>query len=209
MPRNSLLLTIGVTVSFFLTVLTLRMDVLLMEDNRKTVIIQEILYWKQNKMLPEHYCDYLLTLYTEGNRIEEEELPKQKEKQKHYISSAIFLLFIPITVGFLYFTELSFILQMAISLIFLIISAAGIYYYQVKGLGNDIPVTVGAFIVLLFSVKAVLEYFPEQIIFLYIILAINCIIWFWVGRKFKLIYFSISSYIGFLMIVLLVFMSFR
>jgi len=178
-----------------------------MEDNRKTVIIQEILYWKQNKMLPEHYCDYLLTLYTEGNRIEEEKLPRQKEK--HYISSAIFLLFIPITVGFLYFTELSFILQMAISLIFLIISAAGIYYYQVKGLGNDIPVTVAAFIVLLFSVKAVLEYFPEQIIFLYIILAINCIIWFWVGRKFKLIYFSISSYIGFLMIVLLVFISFR
>ena len=180
-----------------------------MEDNRKTVIIQEILYWKQNKMLPEHYCDYLLTLYTEGNRIEEEELPKQKEKQKHYISSAIFLLFIPITVGFLYFTELSFILQMAISLIFLTITAAGIFYYQVKGLGNDIPVTVAAFIVLLFSVKAVLYFFPEKIIFLYIILTINCLLWFIGGRKFKLIYFTISSYIGFLVLAVLVFMSFR
>ncbi|MCE4047018.1 MULTISPECIES: hypothetical protein [Bacillaceae] len=176
-----------------------------MKDNRKTVIIQEILYWKKNKMLPEHYCDYLLTLYTEGNRMKEEELPKQK----HIISSAIFLLFIPITVGFLYFTELSFILQMAISLIFLIITAAGIFYYQVKGLGNDIPVTVAAFIVLLFSVKAVLHFFPEKIIFLYIILTINCLLWFIGGRKFKLVYFTISSYIGFLLLAVLVFMSFR
>ena len=28
--------------------------------NQKTnIIINEILFWKQNKMLPEQYCDYL------------------------------------------------------------------------------------------------------------------------------------------------------
>jgi hypothetical protein len=36
-------------------------------DKRKTVI-NEIHYWRKNKLLPEHYCDFLLNLYadTEG-----------------------------------------------------------------------------------------------------------------------------------------------
>ena len=35
-----------------------------MDENRKQIIINEIIYWKKNRMLPEHYCDFLLALYT-------------------------------------------------------------------------------------------------------------------------------------------------
>jgi predicted nucleic acid-binding Zn ribbon protein len=37
-----------------------------MNPQRKRIIISEIKYWKQNKLLPEHYCDFLITLYAQG-----------------------------------------------------------------------------------------------------------------------------------------------
>ena len=37
-----------------------------MNPQRKRMIISEIKYWKQNKLLPEHYCDFLITLYAQG-----------------------------------------------------------------------------------------------------------------------------------------------
>lgn len=96
-----------------------------MQDQRKTIIVKEIAYWKENKMLPEHYCDYLLTLYTEGNGVEENTI--SKKRSGFLLSSLLFFSFIPITIFLLYFTELSFILQMAISLIFLIFCFGGIF----------------------------------------------------------------------------------
>lgn len=37
-----------------------------MDQKRKQVLILEINRWKQNNLLPGHYCDFLLALYTEG-----------------------------------------------------------------------------------------------------------------------------------------------
>ncbi|SDH48337.1 hypothetical protein SAMN05192534_10662 [Alteribacillus persepolensis] len=37
-----------------------------MSEERKRVIIDEIHYWRANKLLPEHYCNFLLMLYTQG-----------------------------------------------------------------------------------------------------------------------------------------------
>jgi hypothetical protein len=42
-----------------------------MNAQRKKIIMTEINYWKQNKLLPEQYCDFLIMLYTEGNREQE------------------------------------------------------------------------------------------------------------------------------------------
>ncbi|MGG0667587.1 hypothetical protein [Sporosarcina koreensis] len=42
-----------------------------MNAQRKKIIMAEINYWKQNKLLPEHYCDFLLTLYTQGDHEQE------------------------------------------------------------------------------------------------------------------------------------------
>ena len=39
-------------------------------NKRKQIIISEIKYWKQNKLLPEHYCDFLITLYAQGEENE-------------------------------------------------------------------------------------------------------------------------------------------
>ncbi|AYV74563.1 hypothetical protein M1D49_09455 [Bacillus sp. PK3-056] len=173
-----------------------------MQDQRKTIIVKEIAYWKENKMLPEHYCDYLLTLYTEGNGVEENTI--SKKRSGFLLSSLLFFSFIPITIFLLYFTELSFILQMAISLIFLIFCFVGIFLYNKKQLNVDIPATVAAIIFLLFSVAFVLYFFVNKIIFLYIILFLNCLFWYICGKRFKLLYFTISAYIGACLLVILV-----
>lgn len=39
-----------------------------MEDQRKKIIVNEIEHWRKNHLLPEHYCVFLLNLYTEGER---------------------------------------------------------------------------------------------------------------------------------------------
>lgn len=174
-----------------------------MQDQRKMIIVKEIAYWKENKMLPEHYCDYLLTLYTEGNGVEENKV-KQKGNSL-FIFSLLFFSFIPITIFLLYFTELSFILQMAISLIFLIFCFGGIFLYNKNQLNVDIPATVAAIIILLCSVAVVLNFFSNEIIFLYIILFLNCLFWYLCGKRYKLLYFTISALIGaFILIILIV-----
>lgn len=79
-----------------------------MNNSRKQIIVNELLYGKKSRLLPDQYCDYLLALYTEGNQ------PKETRKEKKgmvlQLMNLIFLLLIPISVFFIYFTELSIIL---------------------------------------------------------------------------------------------------
>ncbi|MGE5702036.1 MAG: hypothetical protein ACM32O_05870 [Clostridia bacterium] len=42
-----------------------------MDDQRKKIIVKEIEQWRKNHLLPEHYCIFLLNLYTEGERSNE------------------------------------------------------------------------------------------------------------------------------------------
>ena len=56
-----------------------------MNESRKQIIINEIIYWKKNRMLPEHYCDFLLALYTKGNGL-------QDQSQKSRLRKNILLL---------------------------------------------------------------------------------------------------------------------
>jgi hypothetical protein len=39
-----------------------------MDQDKRAVIIREIQYWKRSKLLPEQYCDFLLNLYSSGER---------------------------------------------------------------------------------------------------------------------------------------------
>lgn len=169
-------------------------------ENRKNIIVKEIAYWKENRMLPEHYCNYLLTLYTEGNQPAEEK-KSTKKNRPNFLLSSFWLLFIPITVFVFYFTELSFILQMAISLIFLTFCIGGIYFLKYKNFGVDIVLSVAALIFLLASVHMVVHLFPQNLLMLTGMLMIHCAVWFILGKKFKLLYFTISSSVGIVLLI--------
>ena len=169
-----------------------------MQENRKEIIINEIIYWKENHLLSEQYCDFLLALYTEGNGY-------QKEKKKNYY----YLLLIPLALFLilLYFTELSLILQIVFYAIFLIFGLWLIYFFIKNNLMYQIPIIILAFILLFVSVHFTLPIAANQGAALYIVLLANCILWWLIGWKFKQLYFTISGVIGLGLLILFFFLD--
>lgn len=112
------------------------------KKNQKTkIILQEIQHWKKNKLLPEHYCDFLITLYTEGS---ENSISNSNRKKSIYIRYVFTLLLSIVVVGFLVLYFSDFLQQMQISLViflhfvFFIMILIGIitriFYLQCLGL---------------------------------------------------------------------------
>ncbi|MGF2617116.1 hypothetical protein FZC84_04610 [Rossellomorea vietnamensis] len=169
--------------------------------NQKTnIIINEILFWKQNKMLPEQYCDYLLALYNQGNEVEENVTEKSKFSFVSFTAILIIAL-IPISLFVIYFTELSFVLQTAILTGFVVILIfAGIYYSNKEIMSSIIYITV-ALIMLLQSIHIAEAFFQGDKLITYFLLFFNCIAWIVCGSYLKLLYFTLGGTIGIVLLV--------
>ncbi|MCA1054866.1 hypothetical protein LCM10_07680 [Rossellomorea aquimaris] len=169
--------------------------------SRQAVIIDEIKFWKKHNMLPEHYCDYLLTLYTKG---EEEPAHSASQRKMNELSMMIVFLaaIISISLFVIYFTELSVVLQTAILTGFVVLlTGMGIYYTKKKVSPVFILISV-AFILLLGSIRITDEMSGGSPLMLYTALFLNCILWFVLGLKTKLIYFTLSGVIGSLFLII-------
>ncbi|WP_054752994.1 hypothetical protein [Piscibacillus salipiscarius] len=68
-----------------------------MNFDRKEVIIKEIKYWKESKLLPEKYCDFLLMLYTQGEGNSESEVSKKQSNIWYYIDLTFLVLLLPVS----------------------------------------------------------------------------------------------------------------
>ncbi|PFG05672.1 hypothetical protein [Bacillus sp. es.034] len=165
------------------------------KNSKKETIIHEILLWKQTKMLPEQYCDYLLALYTEGAGIDDRE---SAEYQKNHflkgflvsISSILISLFV------IYFTELSIVLQTAILASFVgLLMGVGIYYTK-KQISSLLLYASAACILLLSSMELTERIFEGHSLPLYVTLFLNCFIWIGAGMKWKMKYFTLAGSVG-------------
>ena len=66
-----------------------------MNIQRKKIVISEITYWKKSKLLPEHYCDFLISLYSNGYEIDGNEADLSKSVlsiEKRKLKTAVSLL---------------------------------------------------------------------------------------------------------------------
>lgn len=177
-----------------------------MSNQKKQIIMNEIAFWKQNKLLPEHYCDFLMTLYSEGNDTEQISGNAKKAinpviKRKKWSIASIF----PIIA--LMFTVLLFTIQyewvvVAIAGIFAVGCFAGAFYFAKRNklLATMLQLAV-ALLMLGISVKVSMTYFAGNNNVLYALLITNCILWLISGLKLKIIYFTISGIIGFCIII--------
>ncbi|MEM1502196.1 hypothetical protein RG959_02135 [Domibacillus sp. 8LH] len=173
-----------------------------MKQTKKDIIIQEILLWKDNQMLPPHYCDYLLALYTQGTEFTESGRCAQL-KRIHMSTALLALLLLPVAVCILYFTELSFLLQTVILTSFVgSLLLLAIYFSRQKVLAPMLFLGA-AVLLLLLSLELNTRIFHDHPYTLYGLLAVNCLLWIFTGVKLKLFYFSISGGLG--LIVLLFF----
>lgn len=179
-----------------------------MADTRKEIIIKEILYWKESRLLPEQYCNYLLALYTEGNQPEEVTKGKNKRTRRapFPFKTVLPLLLLPIAFCVLYFTELSFGMQMSFFVILLLLGFALTYYFFKKEKMFQIPLVISAFMLLLTSIEWISHTFPDALNALYAILVVNCALWLLAGWKLKLLYFLISGVLGVLLLIISLFL---
>ncbi|WP_158735074.1 hypothetical protein [Alteribacillus sp. YIM 98480] len=167
-----------------------------MTEERKKIIIKEIKYWKKNHLLPEHYCDFLLMLYSEGEELEEE-TTKQSPRVSLLISTLV-LAFSALGLTFIviYFTSLSLQVQTLLNTLSLIFVGILAYYIKKKDIVLfHIMIAIGALIIFLASTTAVMN-LEENYLFLTVTIFINCFIWLSAGLYWKLSYLKWSGTVG-------------
>lgn len=179
-----------------------------MANERKSVIVNEIHYWKQHKLLPTEYCDFLLALYTEGE--------EQQENAQHSttipfkaIGNSLYVILmvglIPVSFLVIHFTELSILMQTGIITLLLLFSFLNILFFDKK---NSINVHI-AFIVFLLILFLHTVYLANTLTTVmwsvYTMIFLNCLLWIGIGFKRKLIYLISSGFIGIVVLGLYIF----
>lgn len=167
-----------------------------MDEMRKKIIIQEIYSWKESRMLPEQYCNYLLALYGQG------ELPpsKSNDETASKKNDIFFGMLIGTCFAFIvflnYFTEITIRMQMLMTTISILVF--GLAVRRLKGRKVIFQMALmGMVLSLLLLTVSLAEFMtPGKAGILYIFLFINCGLWILLGNKLKLLHFSIAGSLG-------------
>ncbi|KAB7708743.1 hypothetical protein F9802_00915 [Bacillus aerolatus] len=175
-----------------------------MKDEKKLIIIKEIHFWKENHMLPDHYCDYLLTLYTQGEELPETAVGKTASKRLFASSLLVSLFFLLISLFVLYFTELSFPLQMTILAVFVVFLMTSAIYFSKKGFVLPLLYAVAAILFLIFTVEMHEKLLGNDQNTLYMLLFFHCLLWWAAGRKLRQVYFAISAWLGVILLIIFI-----
>lgn len=178
-----------------------------MDNERKHIIISEIKYWKQSKLLPDRYCDFLIALYSRGEEMNIEDvkatmsvLSDTKRKLNKTIMYLI-LLATFCTVSLLVIDNYS-----AVVLGFSAFVLLSLVVYALRPAAKKsgvIPLVniAGAFILLAMSLRFWIMYFGGQVTVLIALLFINCALWLIMGKYLNIIYLKISGVVGILLVV--------
>lgn len=178
-----------------------------MNTQRKKIIISEIKYWKQSKLLPGHYCDFLIALYSQGEEMDNEEVKTSssilsREKRRLTRKITVLLLFAAVYMGslFIFVNYSTGILALsAVVLLFLLMYARTSAAIK-SGIIPFIYI-ISAFMLLAMSLKLWIVYFEGQMLVLFGLLIVNCVLWLIVGKRQNLVYFLISGAVGILLVI--------
>ncbi|WP_449537007.1 hypothetical protein [Ferdinandcohnia sp. Marseille-Q9671] len=174
-----------------------------MNQDRKKIILNEILYWRDNKLLPETYCNFLITLYSEGEGVEASK-PSTSVTGKTYVYLFGIGLLLPFLFLVTYFTEISPILQMVINFIFIIICILSVILNRNNPLLLHLGTIILALFILILSVNGSEMFFKGQGVYLLFTVLLNCVAWLFIGVFSKKKYFLFAGLIGgFVTVILL------
>ena len=173
-----------------------------MTKQRKQIIVNEIAFWKQHKMLPDHYCDFLTSLYTGGESEQPERTIDVKQsilaKERKAIINK-YLFFPLLAIGLLVVLQFVPIVWLSITIggiVGLIISFYGIRFAMKKHIAAPLLHVSGALLLLWVSVQIATKYFTGSNIALYVVLCVNCAAWIYLGLWQKIIYFTLAGGLG-------------
>lgn len=182
-----------------------------MSVQRKQIILNEIAFWKKNKLLPEHYCDFLTALYAQGEEEERKEkhseavLAKEK-KNKNSLYLALGFITILLIASLILITTLAFIPIIASGIAICSFLYIASKLAKTKSVMTPLLFVFSALLLLGISFKVWDVYFFDHPSVLIGLIIANCLLWLFSGLLLKLVYFSVSGIVG---IVLILFYLFR
>lgn len=176
-----------------------------MSLQRKQIILNEIAFWKKNKLLPEHYCDFLTALYAQGETV------TQEKHSEALLAKGKKNMLLPLTIGTLTGLLLVALIFMSTAVIIPII-ASGIAVFAFLYIAIKLAKTKSMITPLLFVFSALLLlglsfkvwdiYFDSYPLLLIGLIIGNCLLWLFSGLLMKLVYFSISGILGIVLILI-------
>ena len=178
-----------------------------MNPQRKRMIISEIQYWKKNRLLPEHYCDFLITLYAQGEvqdstqgKIEKGVLEKEKASITNKMLVLALLAIGLSTMLFLVRDHPIVVISIASGFVAILL---GKMMFSKTFRSALIPFTyiIAAFMILGITLKVYFTFFDGDTMMLLGLLMLNSILWLLAGRLLKLLYFTISGSAGLLLVI--------
>lgn len=181
-----------------------------MTTEKKRIIISEIRYWKKNKLLPEHYCDFLITLYAQGedpDEVAEDQSSELQKSRRQLRTKQLLMLLISLFLAALASAAMFILKDYPVPTLltasglalFLLVLASGKNVIK-KGFAPFLYISM-AFLILMMSLKIWTAFFDGNTTLLIGLLILNCCLWLFTGRLLKLLYFTISGSLGLLIVV--------
>ncbi|WP_139148910.1 hypothetical protein [Alkalicoccus daliensis] len=173
-------------------------------DERSKIIVQEINKWKESRLLPETYCEFLLSLYLEGDKeatADPAVLKKRKwfNKKKTIFLLGAFLLLCTVIISAIIFALLPETGQIAgLGIILIVCLGIAGFYIKNKSPAAHIYIILAAFISFIFTMTAVELFFDGARYALGAGVALLCSTWLAAGWKFRIAYLLISGGTGLL-----------
>ncbi len=184
-----------------------------MNQQRKRIIISEIKYWKQNRLLPAHYCDFLITLYARGEEDSQQEVKVSEsilvKEKKNYNRTILLLMLVAVAVsgGMFIFTNYPGV-TMALAALFVVLFLLSTLRKKANQALAPFIYIIVSFMLLIISLKLWFVFFDGHTMLLLGLLMLNCSLWLFAGRLLKLLYFTISGTAGLLLIIGFLLLSF-
>lgn len=179
-----------------------------MSQQRKQIIMNEIAFWKKNRLLPEHYCDFLLALYAQGENQEDEQVENSskavlanKQKNKIILYIIVGLLTVLLLASMFIVTTAIFIPIILVAIAILSFLYIAIKLVRNKSVMAPLLFVFSALLLLALSFKIWDVYFGDNPLILIGLIFGNCLLWLFSGLLLKLIYFSISGILGLVLII--------
>ncbi|PRO65118.1 hypothetical protein [Alkalicoccus urumqiensis] len=171
-------------------------------EERKRIIIEEIRKWQKSRLLPDTYCEFLLSLYLEGEK-EEPASAAARTNKIDWLTAALFFLFVTV----LLLVQLILDLPPAAGLLLLFTAsavslAAGVLFRR-RGSVFAHPsflISAGLSFMLLLSISRTLD---GGRAFIGMASALLSVGWAFVGWKLKLSYLVIAGASGLLLLTAL------
>lgn len=175
-----------------------------MLDDRRQTIIKEIHFWKENKLLPDVYCDYLLALYTQGEDNNEgiEQFKSYPITLAELVCSSLVLIMVFLSFLMVYVFDMLALWELGL-LAMICLFSTGLFWLMRKNTNYWYHVRLISLLLiyLIFSIQLGL-YFTAYPWLINTILLINFIGWLYVSSRKKLKYLTIVSIISIVFMII-------